>query len=99
MLNAESGMRTPFIAANWKMYKTVHEAVVFVKEFRSLVKDVDRRRDRRGAAVHGHPCGRPKRRATRRVGVAAQDVHWEKEGAFTGEISAGDDQGGGGRVT
>ena len=33
-------MRTPFIAANWKMYKTVHEAVVFVKEFRSLVKDV-----------------------------------------------------------
>ena len=33
-------MRTPFIAANWKMFKTVHEAVVFVKEFRSLVKDV-----------------------------------------------------------
>ncbi len=33
-------MRTPLIAANWKMYKTVHEAVVFVKEFRSLVKDV-----------------------------------------------------------
>jgi triosephosphate isomerase len=34
-------MRTPFIAANWKMYKTVHEAVVFVKEFRSMVKDID----------------------------------------------------------
>ena len=33
-------MRTPFIAANWKMFKTVHEAVVFIKEFRSLVKDV-----------------------------------------------------------
>src|SRR2546430_2467108 len=33
-------MRTPFIAANWKMYKTVHEAVVFVKEFRKLVQDV-----------------------------------------------------------
>ena len=33
-------MRTPFIAANWKMHKTVHEAVVFVKEFRSLVKDI-----------------------------------------------------------
>jgi len=25
-------MRTPFIAGNWKMYKTVQEAVVFVKE-------------------------------------------------------------------
>ena len=34
-------MRIPFIAANWKMYKTVHEAVVFVKEFRSMVKDID----------------------------------------------------------
>ena len=33
-------MRTPFIAANWKMHKTVHEAVAFVKEFRSIVKDV-----------------------------------------------------------
>ena len=34
-------MRIPFIAANWKMYKTVHESVVFVKEFRSMVKDID----------------------------------------------------------
>ena len=34
-------MRIPFLAANWKMHKTVHEAVVFVKEFRSMVKDVD----------------------------------------------------------
>ena len=33
-------MRVPFIAANWKMFKTVHEGVVFVKEFRSMVKDV-----------------------------------------------------------
>ncbi len=34
-------MRIPFIAANWKMYKTVHEAVVFAKEFRAMVKDVN----------------------------------------------------------
>ncbi|MBA2603771.1 MAG: triose-phosphate isomerase, partial [Acidobacteria bacterium] len=33
-------MRTPFIAANWKMFKTVQETVVFVKEFRALVKDL-----------------------------------------------------------
>src|SRR5437588_6437 len=33
-------MRTPFIAANWKMYKTVHEAVAFVKEFRKLADAV-----------------------------------------------------------
>ena len=33
-------MRTPLIAGNWKMFKTVHEAVVFVKELRALVKDI-----------------------------------------------------------
>ena len=33
-------MRQPFIAGNWKMFKTVHEAVVHVKELRALVKDV-----------------------------------------------------------
>src|SRR5229473_1735667 len=33
-------VRIPFIAGNWKMYKTVHEAAVFIKELRNLVKDV-----------------------------------------------------------
>ncbi|MBI4475857.1 MAG: triose-phosphate isomerase, partial [Acidobacteria bacterium] len=34
-------MRLPFIAANWKMYKTVQEAVFYAKEFRAAVKDED----------------------------------------------------------
>jgi triosephosphate isomerase (TIM) len=81
-------MRTPFIAANWKMFKTVHEAVVFVKEFRILVKD--------GAGVEivvappftaVHAVAEAARNTP--VGVAAQDVHWEREGAFTGEVSVG----------
>src|SRR6187399_1467378 len=80
-------MRTPFIAANWKMYKTVHEAVVFVKEFRSLVKDI--------TAVEIvvappftalHAVAEAARSSN--VGVAGQNLHWEKEGAFTGEVSA-----------
>ena len=33
-------MRIPFIAGNWKMFKTVQEAVLFVKELRSVVKDI-----------------------------------------------------------
>ena len=33
-------MRIPFIAGNWKMFKTVHESVVFAKELKSVVKDV-----------------------------------------------------------
>ena len=32
-------MRIPFIAGNWKMFKTVQEAVLFVKELRPFVKD------------------------------------------------------------
>src|SRR5690606_32218086 len=80
-------MRTPFIAANWKMYKTVHEAVVFVKECRSMVKDMD---DVEIVVAPPFTALHAVAEAARNtpVGVAGQDVHWEKEGAFTGEVSA-----------
>ena len=42
-------MRIPLIAGNWKMYKTVGEAVKYVKEFRDLVKDIDRYARRSGS--------------------------------------------------
>jgi triosephosphate isomerase len=79
-------MRIPFIAGNWKMFKTVHESVVFAKELRSLVKDV--------AAVEIvlappftaiHAVAEATRNTN--IGVAAQNLYWEREGAFTGEIS------------
>jgi triosephosphate isomerase len=80
-------MRIPFIAANWKMYKTVHEAVVFVKEFRSIVKDAT------GVEIVVAPPftalhSVAEAARTSVIGVAGQDLHWEREGAFTGEISA-----------
>ena len=34
-------MRTPFVAGNWKMHKTVDEAVTLVTELRELLKDVE----------------------------------------------------------
>jgi len=81
-------MRTPFIAANWKMYKTVHDAVAFIKEFRILVKEVHDVEiviappftALRAVAEAAHASN---------IGVAGQNVHWEREGAFTGEVSAG----------
>ena len=80
-------MRHPFIAGNWKMHKTVHEAVVFVKEFRSLVKDVvDVEIVVAPAFTAVHAAAEAARNSA--VGVAAQDLHWEKQGAFTGEVSA-----------
>ena len=80
-------MRHPFIAGNWKMHKTVHETVVYVKEFRSLVKDVE------GVEIVLAPTFTAIHAAAEaarnsKVGIAGQNLHWEKQGAFTGEISA-----------
>jgi triosephosphate isomerase (TIM) len=79
--------RTPFLTANWKMFKTVHEAVVYAKEFRTLIKDlagVEIVVAPPFTALHAvaEAC-RPTP-----IAVAGQNVHWEREGAFTGEVSA-----------
>jgi triosephosphate isomerase len=79
-------MRIPFIAGNWKMYKTVNEAVLFVKELRGLVKDI------RGVEIVLAPpftAVRAVAEAARdsNIDVAAQNLYWEREGAFTGEVS------------
>ena len=80
-------MRIPFIAGNWKMYKTVSEAVVFVKELRTAVKDVDRVEIVLAPAFTAvHAVAEAARNTN--IGVAAQDLYWEREGAFTGEVSA-----------
>ena len=80
-------MRVPFIAANWKMYKTVHEAFAFAKEFRALVKDV---KDVEIVLAPPFTALHSVVEATRNsnIGIAAQNLHWEREGAFTGEVSA-----------
>ena len=81
-------MRIPFIAGNWKMFKTVQEATVYAKELRSLVKDVS---DVRVVIAPPFTAIHAVAEAARNtnVGVSAQDVYWEREGAFTGEVSAG----------
>jgi triosephosphate isomerase len=81
-------MRTPFITANWKMYKTVSEAVVFAKELRADVKDVaDVEIVIAPPFTAIHPVAEALRNSN--IGVAAQTMYWEREGAFTGEVSAG----------
>jgi triosephosphate isomerase len=79
-------MRIPFIAGNWKMHKTVQEAVVFVKELRRLVKDVtDVEIVVASPFTALHAVAEAARNSN--IGVAAQDLYWEREGAFTGEVS------------
>ena len=80
-------MRTPFVAGNWKMHKTVAEAVKYIKEFRSLVKDLTGVEIVLAAPFTAiHAAAEAARNSN--VGIAAQDVYWEQQGAFTGEVSA-----------
>jgi triosephosphate isomerase len=79
-------MRRPILAANWKMQKTVGEAVAFAEAFLPLVAgnaDVD--------IVLAPPftalSALGKAIAGSQVALAAQNVNPEAEGAFTGEIS------------
>src|SRR3954451_1619926 len=80
-------MRTPLIAGNWKMFKTVAETVSFINDLKPLVdgaSGVDMVVAPPFTAVH---AAAQAARATR-IGVSAQDVCWEREGAFTGEVSS-----------
>src|SRR5918992_3493758 len=80
-------MRIPFIAGNWKMYKTVADSVKYVKEFRAMVKDVT------GVEIilappftALHAAAEAARSSN--IAIAGQDCYWEREGAFTGAVSA-----------
>ena len=78
--------RLPFMAGNWKMNKTVGEALDLVRELKAAisgVKDVEVavappftalyaiRKELEGSSIH----------------LAAQNLYWEEKGAFTGEVS------------
>lgn len=78
-------MRIPLIAGNWKMFKTTKEAVAFAEAFKELYKDTDVR-----AAI----CAPYTQLAALKaafegtgIAVGAQNVHFEAQGAYTGEIS------------
>lgn len=80
-------MRRPIIAANWKMFKTVHEAIVYIKELRKIAKDVHDVEIVVAPPFTALHAAFEAARASN-IAIAAQDVHAEKEGAFTGAVSA-----------
>lgn len=78
-------MRTPIIAGNWKMNKTPAEAVEMINELKPLVKDAK-------CDVVICPtfvCLSAALEAAKgsNVKIAAQNMHFENSGAFTGEVS------------
>ncbi len=79
--------RRPFIAGNWKMFKAQGEAQSTVRELQELVGA--------GPSVDVVVCPpfsalSAVQEVIRKTSIqlAAQNVHWEEEGAFTGEVSA-----------
>ena len=79
-------MRTPLIAGNWKMFKSIAETMKHVKALRPLVKDIT---DVEIVVAPPFPSIHAAAESLRgsNVLVAAQDLYWEREGAFTGEVS------------
>ncbi len=80
------GKRIPIIAANWKMYKTISEMEEFLSQFLPLISDIE---DRKVVIAPNFLC------LERMVSISkgknlitcAQNMYFEEEGAFTGEIS------------
>jgi triosephosphate isomerase len=79
--------RKPVMAGNWKMFKTSAEATAMLRDLRtkvSMIHDLEivvcppfTALAAASAALEGS-----------NVGLGAQNVHWEAQGAFTGEVSA-----------
>ncbi len=79
-------MRKIIIAGNWKMNKTVSEAVSLVKELKGLVKDI---KDREIVVCPSFTSlvSVAAEIKSSNISLGAQNMHFEKKGTFTGEIS------------
>jgi triosephosphate isomerase len=80
-------MRVPILAGNWKMNKTVAEAVDLVRDLRRWVLDVEGVEIVVCPAFVALTAVADALKGTK-IKVGAQNMHWEEKGAFTGEVSA-----------
>jgi triosephosphate isomerase (TIM) len=80
--------RRRVIAGNWKMYKNQMETRAFLTKFKSLVSGVTDC-DIVVALPYTNLAVAAKSTKGTDIALSAQDVFWEKEGAYTGEISTG----------
>jgi triosephosphate isomerase len=75
------------IAGNWKMYKTQAEALEFIGVFKSFLDDTPEEREIILCAPFTNLPTLSKILHGSAIRLGAQNVHWEKVGAYTGEIS------------
>lgn len=79
-------MRTPFIAGNWKLNKTIAEAQAFAREFVPLVQNAE------GVQIALFPVftaisALKSALGDSKIEVGGQDFYWKDAGAYTGEVS------------
>ena len=87
MSTVDEGLRTPVVAGNWKMHKTVREAEAFIAALLPEVSSVQ------GVEIGVCPsfvalASMVESTRGSVVSVYAQNMHHAAEGAFTGEVSA-----------
>ena len=80
-------MRIPLLAANWKMFKTQGEAAAYIREFAPLVQPLAKVEVVVAPAFTAIASAAEAARDTK-VRIAGQNLYFEKQGAFTGEVSA-----------
>jgi triosephosphate isomerase len=79
-------MRTPFVVGNWKLHKTIADALTLVTELKNQLGAV------KGVAVGVAPVATALHAVAKRlegssIATCAQNTHWENSGAWTGELS------------
>ncbi|TMZ46317.1 triosephosphate isomerase, partial [Klebsiella pneumoniae] len=79
-------MRIPVIAGNWKMHKTVDEALTFLKTLRS--GNLPGKVETVICAPYPALPALVEAAEGSGIGIGAQNLHWAEEGAYTGEVSA-----------
>ncbi|MGB9880780.1 MAG: triose-phosphate isomerase [Anaerolineae bacterium] len=79
-------MRTPIIAGNWKMHKTITEAIALVKEMRQELDEIEGVEKVLCPPFTALSAVAELIRGTQ-IKLGAQDMYWEDQGAFTGAIS------------
>jgi len=79
-------MRTPFVAGNWKMNKTVAQAHQLITELLPGVQSIDGVERVFCPPFMSIPAAKELLNGSG-IGLGAQNMHWEASGAYTGEVS------------
>lgn len=79
-------MRIPIVAGNWKMNKTIAETTTLLNALRPALDDIQGATSVVCPPFSSLPAAAQILQGSR-VGLGAQNMHWEEKGAFTGELA------------